>query len=389
MHAGHIVLAQLLTFISRWEFRQCVQRYRGDRRVRKFSCWDQFVVMAFAQLTFRESLRDIEMCLRSLDQKLYHAGLRARVARNTLAKANETRDYRIWEDLAQTLIAEARRLHAADPLVANLQAAAYAFDTTTVDLCLTLFRWAQFRRRKSAVKLHTLIDLRGNIPCFVHITAGRVREFEALDQLPIEAGAYYMLDRGFLDFGRLYRFTQAQAFFVTRSRRTLACRVLASRLVDKARGLRADQTIRLTGPKTRHRHPAALRRISYIDPQTGKRYVFLTNNFTLAATTICKLYHCRWEVELFFKWIKQNLRIKAFFGTTPNAVKTQIWIAMCAYVLVALVQRHLKLQQSMAEILQILSLTLFEKRSLFQLFSHQNTITKEAEKCNPLLFNDI
>jgi hypothetical protein len=323
-----------------------------------------------------------------MDRRLFHAGLRARVSRSTLAQANERRDWRIWRDLAQILIAEARRHHAGDPLVANLKAAAYAFDTTTVDLCLTLFRWAQFRRRKSAVKLHTLIDLRGNIPCFVHITAGSVREFQAMDQLPIEAGAYYMLDRGFMDFGRLHRFCLEQAFFVTRARARLTHRVIQSRATE-APGVRADQTIRLTGPKTRRRYPVPLRRVSYADPQTGKRYVFLTNNFSLAASTIARLYRCRWQVELFFKWIKQNLRIKAFLGTTPNAVKTQIWIAMSVYALVALLKHHLKLRQSMTDILQILSLSLFEKVPVLQLISQRDTKSDESESCKPLLFKDI
>ncbi len=389
MHAGQMVLAQFLKLVSRWEFRQCVERYRGNRRVRRLTCWDQFVIMAFAQLTARESLRDIETCLRALEARLFHAGLRARVARSTLAQANERRDWHLWADLAQVSIAEACRLHAGDPLVTRLQATAYAFDTTMVDLCLKLFPWAKFRRRKNAVKLHTLINLRGNIPCFVHITAGSVREFAALDQLPLEAGAYYMLDRGFLDFARLYRFTPAAAFFVTRARRTLTHHVLESRAVDKSTGLRADQTIRLTGPRTRKRYPVPLRRVSFVDPETGHHYVFLTNNFTLAASTIAQLYHCRWEVELFFKWIKQNLRIKAFFGNTPNAVKTQIWIALIVYVLVLLLQTHLKLRQTMAEILQVLSLSLFEKTPILQLFSPHNATSREAEKCNLLLFKEI
>jgi hypothetical protein len=389
MNSGHMVLAQLLQLVSRWEFRQCVERYGGNRRIRRLTCWDQFVIMVFAQLTARESLRDIETCLRALDTRLFHAGLRARVARSTLARANACRDWRIWADLAQVYIAEACGHHAGDPLVARLKAVAYAFDTTTVDLCLALFPWAQFRRRKSAVKLHTLINLRGNIPCFVHITAGSVREFQAMDALPLEAGAYYMLDRGFLDFARLYRFTEAQAFFVTRARAILAHRVIESRPVDRTTGLRADQTIRLTGPKTRHRYTVPLRRISFVDLETGHRYVFLTNNFTLAASTITRLYHCRWQVELFFKWIKQNLRIKSFLGNTPNAVKTQIWIALTVYVLVALLQSHLKLRQTTAEILQVLSLSLFEKTPLLQLFSQSNSNAQEDDICNPLLFKEI
>jgi hypothetical protein len=389
MHAGQMILAQFLKLVSRWEFRQCVERYGGNRRVRRLTCWDQFVIMAFAQLTARESLRDIETCLRALDARLFHAGLRAGVARSTLAQANARRDWHLWADLAQVYITEAYRLHAGDPLVARLKATAYAFDTTTVDLCLTLFPWAKFRRRKSAVKLHTLVNLRGNIPCFIHITAGSVREFAAMDVLPLEAGAYYMLDRGFLDFARLYRFTQAQAFFITRARRVLTHRGIESRPVDKSTGLRADQTLRLTGPRTRKRYPVPLRRISFVDLETGHHYVFLTNNFTLAASTIAQLYHGRWQVELFFKWIKQNLRIKVFFGNTPNAVKTQIWIALTVYVLVLLLQTHLKLRQTLAEILQVLSLSLFEKTPILQLFSQHNSKSQEVDKCNLLPFKEI
>jgi Domain of unknown function (DUF4372)/Transposase DDE domain len=389
MHSGRLVFTQFLQILSRWNFAQCVHRYQGNRRVRRFSCWDQFLVMIFAQLTSRESLRDIETCLRAVPEKLYQAGLRGSVARSTLAEANEQRDWRIWADLAASLIAEARPLYASEPLGMNLQATAYAFDTTTVDLCLTLFPWARFRRRKSAVRMHTLLDLRGNIPCFMHITAGSVHELQALDHVVLEAGAYYIMDRGFVDFARLYRFTREQAFFITRARTHMDYRVIESRPVDLGTGLRADQTIRFRVYRSRRRYPAPLRRVSLRDPDTGRHYVFLTNNFTLAASTICRLYRRRWEVELFFKWIKQYLRIKCFLGTSPNAVKTQIWIALCLYVLVALLRKHLRLQQSMGEIMQILSVTLFEKTPILQVFSQEESKMSRTENHKPLPLLDI
>jgi hypothetical protein len=332
MHTGQLIFAQLMEFLSRYEFATCVQRYGGNRRVRRFRCWDQFLVMAFAQLTFRESLRDIETCLRSRAPQLYHAGLRGPVARSTLAEANEGRDWRIWADLAQGLIAEARGLHADERFGVPLKAHSYAFDSTTIDLCLTLFPWAQFRRHKSAVKMHTLLDLRGHIPCFITMTGGAVHDVNILDELVLETGAYYMMDRGFIDFARLYRFTQSLAFFVTRAKDNMDYRVRESRPVDLATGLRADQSIRLRGIHTRRFYPELLRRVSFTDFETGHNLVFLSNNFTLAASTIARLYRCRWQVELFFKWIKQNLRIKAFFGTSENAVKTQF------------VDRHLRLR---------------------------------------------
>lgn len=389
MHSGRIVLAQFFELLPRWNFSQCVARYQGNKRIRSFSCWDQFIVMAFAQLTGRDSLREIETCLRAMREKLYHAGLRGSIARSTLADANEHRDFRIWEDLARVLIAEARQLYASESLGRNLKAAAYAFDTTTVDLCLTLFPWAQFRRRKSAVKLHTLLDLRGSIPCLVCITAGSVHELHALDQLTLEPGAYYIMDRGFMDFARLHRFVIEGAYFVTRARRRLQHRVVESRAVDKSAGLRADQTITFTGWLSHKRYPSELRRVTLRDPKTGKHLVFLTNNFTLAASTIAHLYHKRWDVELFFKWIKQYLRIKQFFGTSPNAVKTQVWIAMCVYLLAALLKKHLALTQSLGEILQILSVTLFEKTPILQAFSCRDLILEQAENHKPLSLFDI
>jgi hypothetical protein len=376
MHAGRIVFAQLLDFLPRHEFNLCVRRYHGNRRVRRFSCLDQFLCMAFAQLTYRESLRDIETCLRAMQSKLYHMGIRGQISRSTLADANETRNWRIYSDFAAVLIRKARTLYLQDDFGLALEQTAYVFDSTTVDLCLSLFPWAQFRRHKSAVKLHTLIDLRGNIPCFVHITSGRVADVTALDDLPIEPGAFYVMDRGYTDFRRLYAFTQGLAFFVIRAKRDLDCVRRSYRTVDKSTGLRSDQTIILCGPKTSGLYPTELRRISYYAADIDKRFVFLTNNFALPALTITQLYKCRWQVELFFKWIKQYLRIKAFYGTTINAVKTQIWIAISVYVLAAIVRKKLKIERSLGEILQIFSISLFEKTPIFRAFS-QESITME------------
>jgi len=389
MHFGQLVFSQLMELVPRHEFAKCVTRYRGNHRARRFRCWDQFMVMAFAQLTFRESLRDIETCLRAMPQKLYHAGIRGTIARSTLADANESRDWRIWADFAHVLIAEARRLHAQEPFGVRIKANAYVIDATTIDLCLTLFPWAQHRRHKSAVKVTTLLDLRGNIPCFLCITAGSVHEVNSLDELPLEAGAYYVMDRGYVDFARLYRFTQEQAFFIVRGKDNLDFRVAQSHAVDKQTGLRADQTVRLSGPRSRRLYPDCLRRISYTDLKNDIHFVFLTNNFHLAASTITRLYHCRWEVELFFKWIKQYLRIKAFLGTSSNAVKTQIWIAIAVYVLVAIIRQQINASQSMGEILQILSLTLFEKEPLLQVLSNAKMTIREADDANSLPLLEI
>ena len=389
MHTGKFLFAQLMAFLPKRDFDQFVRKYCGNYRVRKFSCYDQFLCLAFAQLTFRSSLRDIETCLNSLKPKLYHVGFRGTIARNTLAKANHTRNWRIYADVAAILIAHARKLYAGEPLAVDLEQTIYAFDSTTIDLCLKLFPWARFRKRKAAVKLHTLIDLRGNIPCFVHISSGKLHDVNALDLLVLEAGAFYVMDRGYIDFARLYVFQQNAAFFVTRAKKNMRCRRIARRRVNKSTGLCCDQTIRLTGKDSRHTYPAHMRRIKYIDPETGKRFVFLTNNFVLDALTIAKLYKCRWQVELFFKWIKQNLRIKAFFGTSENAVKTQVWIAISVYVLVAIVKKELRLKRSMSEILQILSLSLFEKTPLFEALAEKNaTKTKEASH-NPLSLFDF
>jgi len=360
MHQGRNVFAQLLDFLPRHEFNRCVERYRGNYRVHRFSCFDQFFCMAFAQLTGRESLRDIEACLRAMYPKLYHTGFRGSVARNTLAKANERRNWRIWADLAHRVIRRARILYANDSFGVELKQTAYAFDSTTIDLCLTLFPWARFRTTKAAVKMHTLLDLRGNIPCFVQVTSGTTHDVKALDELPLEAGSFYILDRGYIDFARLYRFTLHAAFFVIRAKSNLDYTRRSSRPADKSRGLHSDQSIVLNGPLTSQAYPDTLRRISYFDTETNKRLVFLTNNFILPPLTIAQLYKCRWQVELFFKWIKQHLRIKAFFGTSENAVKTQIWIAISVYVLVSILKKELKLDKSLYEILQILSITLFE-----------------------------
>ena len=325
--------------------------------------------MAFAQLTYRESLRDIEICLHALHKKLYHAGFRGVIARSTLADANEHRDWRIYADFAQVLIARARRLYQADGFGAQLEQTAYALDSTTIELCLTLFPWAHFRRRKGAIKLHTLLDLRGNIPCFVRITHGKTHDVIVLDTLPIEPGAFYVVDRGYLDFGRLYRLKSGLAFFVIRAKSNLVFRRRSSRRVDRTTGLRSDQTIVVCGPKTSKLYPDPLRRVVYRDPKTGKRFVFLTNNFDLPALAIANIYKCRWQVELFFRWIKQHLRIKSFYGTSPNAVKTQVWIAICIYVLVAIIRKELKVKHSLHEILQILSVSLFEKTPIIEALS--------------------
>ena len=361
MHSGKLVFAQLMEFFPRHDFDKCVRRYRGNIRTRDFSCRDQFLAMAFAQLTYRESLRDIETCLRSVQPKLYHMGFRGRIARSTIADANRKRDWRIYADFAQTLIGRARKLYLNEPFGVDLEGAAYALDSTTIDLCLSLFSWATFRRRKGAVKLHTLLDLRGNIPCFLRISHGKMHDVNILDELPIEPGAFYIMDKAYIDYARLYRLHQQAAFFLTRAKKNLDAKRRESRIVDKTTGLRSDQTIVLAGVKSSQSYPEALRRIHYYDIETGKRFVFLTNNFVLPALSIAQLYKCRWQIELFFKWIKQHLRIKAFYGTSPNAVRTQIWIAISVYVLVTIVKKELKIERSLSEILQILSVNPFEK----------------------------
>jgi len=355
------------------EFRRCVERYNGNHHIRSFSCWDQFLCLAFAQLSYRESLRDIESCLRSMKNKLYHMGIRGNVSRSTLADANENRDWRIYADFAQVLIHIARELYSGDEFDVELNEIVYALDASTIDLCLSLFPWAKFRKTKGAVKLHTLLDLRGNIPAFISITDGKVHDVNILDELIPEPGSFYIMDRGYLDFKRLYILNQFRAFFVIRSKTNTRFRRLYSREVDKSIGLRCDQTIVLTGRDSAIDYPDKLRRVKYYDAEIDKRFSFLTNNFIVSPYIIAELYKCRWQVELFFKWIKQHLRIKSFYGTSKNAVKTQIWVAISVYVLVAIVKKHLRLENmSLYTILQILSVTLFEKTQLLQLLTESN-----------------
>jgi len=361
MNSGRTVFAQLIEHLPHKEFHKCVARYRGDHYAKNFSCWDQYLAMAFAQLTYRESLRDIETCLSAVGGKLYHMGFRSSVARSTLADANESRDWRIYADFARTLIATARRLYARDPMGVDLDQSQYALDSTTIDLCLALFPWARFRRCKAAVKMHTLLDLRGNIPAFVHITDGKVHDVNVLDQIVPEAGAFYVMDRGYIDFERLFVLTLSAAFFVVRTKSNVLLQRRYSHPVDKSTGVRSDQTVVLSSFESASVYPDPLRKVSYYDPESDKRLKFLTNNFTLPALTIAQIYKQRWQVELFFKWVKQHLRIKAFYGVSENAVKTQIWIAVSVYVLVAIVRKRLELEASLYQILQILSLTLFEK----------------------------
>ena len=361
MNAGRTVFSQLMDFMPLHDFRKCVARYRGNYKVRRFCCLDQFLSMAFAQLTYRESLRDIEVCLRAVQPKLYHMGIRGRIARSTLADANERRDWRIYADFAQGLIATAKTLYAGEDFGVDLDATVYALDSTTIDLCLSLFPWARFVHTKAAIKLHTLLNLRGNIPEFIHISDGRLHDVNVLDILTTEPGCFYIMDRGYIDFARLYTMHQARAFFVTRAKRRFQFKRRTSRPVDKLAGLRCDQTILTNGVDTATSYPEPMRRIAYVDAEIAQRFTFLTNNFALPALTIAQLYKARWQVELFFKWIKQHLRIKAFYGTSPDAVKTQVWIALSIYVLVAIMKKELRINRSLAEILQILSITLFEK----------------------------
>jgi hypothetical protein len=388
MYSGKLVFAQLMDHLPAHTLRRCVQRYQGHYKVKQFSCIDQYRCMAFAQLTYRESLRDIEVCLRAQQSKLYHMGIRATVARSTLADANRARDWRIYADFAQALIHTARRLYAKDEFGVQLDHTVYALDSTTIDLCLALFPWAHFQRTHGAVKLHTLLDLRGPIPAFIHITDGKVHDVNVLDLLLPEAGAFYIMDRGYIHLQRLYTLHQAKAFFVIRARHNTQCRRLYSRPVDKAAGLLCDQTVMLTGVTTRNTYPEQLRRIKYRDPDTGNTLVFLTNHFTLPALTIAQLYRCRWQVELFFKWIKQHLRIKAFYGTSENAVRSQIWIAISVYVLVAIIKKRLNIPHPLYTILQILSLTVFERMPLQQVLTDGDYTLHDLDSDKQLnLFN--
>jgi hypothetical protein len=385
MNQGKLVFAQLTEHLPLSTFRRCVARYQGEFKVKSFGCLDQFLCMAFAQLTFRESLREIEACLRSQTLKLYHMGIRSKkISRSTLADANEGRDWRIYADFAQSLIGMARRLYAQEPFGVDLDETVYALDTTTIDLCLSVFPWAPFMSSKAAVKLHTLLDLRGNIPTFIHISDGKLHEVNVLDQLLPEPGAFYVMDRGFLDYERLYRFHQAGSFFVTRARSNMQSRRRYSHPVDRSSGLICDHTVVFTERPAQRHFPSALRRVRYKDLQSGQTLIFLTNNFALPALTIAQLYRCRWQVELFFKWIKQHLRIKAFFGTSENAVKSQIWIAVSVYVLVAIVKKRLNLQASLFQLLQILSVNMFERTPLHQLLT-----LAPAEPNNALADNQL
>ena len=389
MYTGKTVFAQLLDHLPLHQFRRCVKRYKGNYKVQSFTCLDQYLCLFFAQLTYRESLRDITTCLLGMQNKLYHMGIRGKIARSTLADANEKRDWRIYQDFAHILIHHARELYSKDSFGVSLQETVYALDSTTIDLCLALFPWATFRRRKGAVKMHTLLDLRGNIPSFVAITNGKVHDVNILDMLIIEPGSFYIMDRGYTDFDRLNHIHQAQGFFVIRGKSNLSFQRQYSRPVDTKNGFRCDQTIKLTGPSPSIYYPEPLRRIRYVDPESGKSYVFLSNNFKLSAEVIADLYKCRWQIELFFKWIKQHLRIKAFYGTSENAVKTQIWIAISVYVLIALVKKKLNLDITLYTFLQILSVSVFEQVDILQLVTNSAGTIQSNNICNQLNLFDL
>jgi len=389
MYSGPLVFTQVMDFMPLKTFQRCVERHQGNFSVKNFTCLDQFRIMAFAQLTYRESLRDIEACLRAQSNKLYHMGIRSKVSRSTLAEANEMRDWRIYADFAHHLIGIARKLYQKEPLAVELQNTVYALDATTIDLCLSIFPWARFRTAKGAVRLHTLLDLRGNIPSFIYISDGKLHEVNVLDWFPLEAGAFYIMDRGYTDFYRLYAVTQASAFFVIRAKTNLKFRRIYSHPVDKSTGVLCDQSILLTVPKSVGDYPEKLRRVRYYDVGTNKTLVFLTNNFLLPAFTIAQLYKQRWQIELFFKWIKQHLRIKSFYGTSENAVKSQIWIAISVYLIVAIIKKRLNLQESLYTILQVLSVSLFERTSMFQLLTFYDYTSDMDKNSNQLnLFTD-
>lgn len=379
MYTGRLVFSQLMDYLPIHTFRRCVQRYHGNHKIKYFKCLDQYLCMAFAQLTYRESLRDIEACLRAQRKKLYHMGIRSNVSRNTMSNANKVRDWRIYADFAQSLIHTARKMYASEDFGVELDQTVYALDSTTIDLCLSVFHWARFRNTKAAIKLHTLMDLRGSIPTFIHISDGKLHDVNVLDQLIPEPGSFYIMDRGYLDFERLYTLNQCAAFFVIRAKSNLQFRRLYSHPVKKITGLKCDQTIVLTGFYSYKSYPEKLRRIKYYDLETDKTLIFLTNNFTQSPLTITELYRCRWQIELFFKWIKQHLRIKSFFGTTENAVKTQIWIAVSVYVLVAIIKKRLHLEASLYTILQILSVTIFERLPLLQVLTDSDCKTNNTE----------
>ncbi len=388
MNTGSTIFSQLVGFLSHYEFQKCVSRYDGEHKVKSFSCWDQYLCMAFAQLTYREGLRDIEACLRVAKNKLYHIGIRSKVSRNTLSNANMVRDWRIFADFGQKLISEARILYANEDFGVDLDETIYALDSTTIDLCLSLFPWAHFRKNKGAVKMHTLLDVRGSIPTLINITHGKVHDVNILDTLPLEAGSIYVMDRAYLDFARLHTIHLAGAFFVTRAKHNTQLRRRYSHPVEKSAGVQCDQTVTLTGFQSKKDYPGQLRRIRYFDAEQNRSMVFLSNHFTLPALTISDAYRCRWQVELFFKWIKQHLRIKKFYGNSENAVKTQIWIAISIYVLVAIVKKRLELENSLYTILQILSVALFEKTPILQALSREEDIEQIDESCIQLnLFN--
>ena len=388
MNIGKTVFAQVLEHLPRHEFNKCVKRYNSNRRVRKFSCYDQFLCLAFAQITYRESLRDIETCLNSHHEKLYHIGFRGEISKSTLDDANETRDHRIYQDFAYHLISIAKKLYQNEEMAIDLDYSLYAFDSTTIDLCLSLFPWAKFRKTKAAIKMHTFLDLRGAIPTFISLTTGKVHDVNVLDILPLEKDAVIAMDRGYVDYSRLYAMNLFPAFLVIRAKSNLRFRRLCSRKVDKTLGLRSDQTIVLSTKKSREAYPEALRRVSYVDLEKNKRYVYLTNIFTVSAKTVADIYKQRWQVELFFRWIKQHLRIKTFYGTSPNAVKTQIWIAISSYLLVAIMKKRLDLPGSLHTILQILEVNIFDKRSFIQIVKDAHKQESEPVPCNQLnLFN--
>ena len=389
MNSGRTVFSQLIQHLPEKEFQKCVARHHGDSNFRGFSCWDQLLAMAFAQLTYRESLRDIESCLRALPSKLYHMGFRGKVSRSTLADANESHDWRIFADFAQGLIATARPLHACDLMGVDLHQSLYALDSTTIDLCLSLFPWAKFRQRKAAVKMHTLLDLHGNIPTFIRVTSGAVHDVNVLDEIMPEAGAFYVMDRAYIDFQRLFVFTLSSAFFVVRTKSNVLLERRYSHPVDKSTGVLSDQTVILSSLESATAYPDPLRKVSYFDAERNKRLKFLTNNFTLPARTIADIYRQRWQVELFFKWIKQHLRIKAFYGTSENAVKTQIWIAVSIYVLVAIVRKRLGLEASLYQILQILSVTLFEKTPILRALQASDSDSDLVDIGNQLILFDF
>ena len=389
MNTGKTILSQIMSYLPTYEFRRCVQRYRGNHKVKSFSCWDQYLCMVFAQLSFRESLRDIITCLRAMQNKLYHTGIRGNISKSTLADANENRDWRIYADFAQILISRARYLYKDDPFGVEIDETVYALDSTTIDLCLSVFPWAKFRKHKAAVKMHALLDLHGNIPSFIEITDGKIHDVNILDEIFPEPGSYYIMDRAYIDFTRLYTLNLENAFFIIRAKSNFKFRRLYSHQIDKSTGLRCDQTIVTTGTNTTDKYPDKLRRIRFYDSENDKYFVFLTNNFVLPALTIADLFHCRWQIELFFKWIKQHLKIKRFYGTSENAVKTQIWIAVSVYVLVAIIKKQLKIDLTLYTFLQILSVTLFEKVHILQLVTNSQKMIHDTESCNQLNLFDL